>query len=189
MLWRSLEFILELTNVMLFSHVFSFSVFHSYCFLFINLSSAMSYLPSVPSSVLFHPLYNSFFKKRFYFLEGKGGRKKEGERNIDVWEKHWLVASRTPPTGDLDDNLGLCPDGIKPATFRFIGQCSIQWATPARAWVYFSHKTFQVCVCVCVCVCRLLPHNIEARDWRSEWSMNTNSAGGTAFHPVISSSS
>ena len=26
---------------------------------------------------------------------------KERERHIDAWEKHWLVASYTPPTGDL----------------------------------------------------------------------------------------
>ena len=31
------------------------------------------------------------------FLEGKGGRKREG--NIDVQEKHQLVASHTPPAG------------------------------------------------------------------------------------------
>ena len=136
MLWRSLEFILELTNVMLFSHVFSFSVFHSYCFLFINLSSAMSYLPSVPSSVLFHPLYNSFFKKRFYFLEGKGGRKKEGERNIDVWEKHWSVASRMPPNGDLVCNPGMFPDWE--STQKPFGlQASTQSTEPHQPGQYF----------------------------------------------------
>ena len=35
---------------------------------------------------------------------------KERERNIDVQEKHGLVASRTPPTRDLAQNLGMCAD-------------------------------------------------------------------------------
>ena len=35
-----------------------------------------------------------FFKKNIYlFLEDREGRKKERERNIDVREKHQLVAS------------------------------------------------------------------------------------------------
>ena len=37
----------------------------------------------------------------FIFREGKGEREREKEKNIDVQEKHWLVASHTPPTRDL----------------------------------------------------------------------------------------
>ena len=51
-----------------------------------------------------------FFKKRsiYLFLERREGREKERERNIDVREKHWSVASRlrTRP-----DNPGMCSDG------------------------------------------------------------------------------
>ena len=34
-----------------------------------------------------------------FVLEKKGGKKREG--NIDVLEKHQLLVSRRPPTGDL----------------------------------------------------------------------------------------
>ena len=37
----------------------------------------------------------------YLFLERGGGREKERERNINAQNKHWLVASHTPPTGDL----------------------------------------------------------------------------------------
>ena len=47
------------------------------------------------------------FQGFVYFLERKG-KKEVGER--DVWEKHWLVASCVPPTGDLAPNPGMCPD-------------------------------------------------------------------------------
>ena len=46
-------------------------------------------------------------KKIFYlciFREGEA-REKRRERNVNVW-----VASRTPPTGDLVCNPGMCPD-------------------------------------------------------------------------------
>ncbi|KAF6114729.1 hypothetical protein HJG60_010663 [Phyllostomus discolor] len=52
-----------------------------------------------------------FFKILFiYFLERGEGREKKKERNINVQEKHQLVASCTPPTGDLAHNPGMCPD-------------------------------------------------------------------------------
>ena len=41
------------------------------------------------------------------FLEREEGRK---ERNIHVWENHWLVASCIPQTRDLACNPGMCPD-------------------------------------------------------------------------------
>ena len=44
-----------------------------------------------------------FFKDfNYLFLKKGGGR--EGE-------KHWFVASHTPPTGGLAHNPGMCPDG------------------------------------------------------------------------------
>ena len=47
----------------------------------------------------------------YYFFSERGeGRKKERERNIDMQEKHQLVASCTPPPGDLVHNPDLCPD-------------------------------------------------------------------------------
>ena len=52
------------------------------------------------------------FKKYFIylFLERWEGKEKERERNTDVLEKHWLVASQTPPTRDVAHNWGICPD-------------------------------------------------------------------------------
>ena len=52
------------------------------------------------------PLATFFLKILFIFRE----REREGERNISVQEIHQLVASCTPPTGDLACNPGMCPD-------------------------------------------------------------------------------
>ena len=50
--------------------------------------------------------YTQFFihlLKDFYlFLEKGEGKKKERERNIDVREKHWSVASHTHPDWRLN---------------------------------------------------------------------------------------
>ena len=51
----------------------------------------------------------------------------ERERNINVQEKHQLVASCTLPAGTW------AWPGIEPAIFWSTGQRSIHWATPARA--------------------------------------------------------
>ena len=45
----------------------------------------------------------------YLFLEGGEKREKERERNMDVQEIHLLVASRTPPAGDMACNPGMCP--------------------------------------------------------------------------------
>ena len=82
---------------------------------------------------------NTFFFKKIVcilFLE----RGKEGERK---GEKHQCMdASHAPPTGGLATQtcawLGIELAGknrleIEPVTLWFAGQCSIHWATPARA--------------------------------------------------------
>ena len=73
-------------------------------------------------------LVNLFFKDFIYLLFERG---REGERG----ETHQcVVASCTPPTGDLTRNpKHVLWVGIKPATLWFAVQCSIHWATPARA--------------------------------------------------------
>ena len=51
-----------------------------------------------------------FFKDFIYlFWERREGRGKERDRNIDMWEKHWLVASCIPPNGDWTHNAGMFP--------------------------------------------------------------------------------
>ena len=52
-------------------------------------------------------LWFFFFFLRFYlFIRERGRREKKRERNFDVWEIHWLVASHIPSTGDLAHNPG-----------------------------------------------------------------------------------
>ena len=52
---------------------------------------------------------NLFVKDFIYFWERREGREKERERNINVWEKHQLVAFHMLLTGDLAWNPGMCP--------------------------------------------------------------------------------
>ena len=63
------------------------------------------YLSDEPFSILF---FKDLLKKiLFIFREGKGRKKRGREKG----EKHQcVVASCTPPTGDLTCNPGLCPD-------------------------------------------------------------------------------
>ena len=49
-----------------------------------------------------------FFKTYFIYLFLERGEGKE--KNFDVLEKHPLVASHTPPNGDLAHNPAMCPD-------------------------------------------------------------------------------
>ena len=59
--------------------------------------------------ILFFYIFNIF--KRFYLLLERGeGREKERDRNIDVLDIHQLVASCTPPIGELACNPGVCPN-------------------------------------------------------------------------------
>ena len=51
-----------------------------------------------------------FFRFYLFIFRERGGREKERERNIEVWEKHQLAVSCGPPTGDLACNPGMCPD-------------------------------------------------------------------------------
>ena len=60
------------------------------------------------------------FKKRFYLFLEREGREKEGEKYQCV------VASHTPPTGDLACNPGMCPRlRIEPVTLWIAGWHSI----------------------------------------------------------------
>ena len=73
----------------------------------------------------------------FIFREGKGGRKTGREKHQCV------VASCTPPTGDLAHNPGMSPRlGIEPATLWFTGWHSVHWATAAKANI-FNFITFR----------------------------------------------
>ena len=75
------------------------------------------------SQHLLPTLHNSFFASQFciftflffldftyLLLEREEGREKQRERNMDVQELQWLVASCTPPNWEPDHNPGMCPD-------------------------------------------------------------------------------
>ena len=73
------------------------------------------------------------FKKDFIYLllERREGKEKERERNMDVQEIYRLVASPTPPTGDLVCNPGMCPDW-ESNWWPFSLQASIQSTEPQQ---------------------------------------------------------
>ena len=84
-----------------------------------------------------------FSKKDFIylFLERGEWREKEWKRNIDMREKHQLVASSTYP--DLGRNLQprhVPWSGIKLVTFCFAGRNPTNWPTLVRA----MNRTFDV---------------------------------------------
>ena len=56
-----------------------------------------------------HILDSRVFLKRFHLFIFRE-REEERERNINVREKHWLVASFMPLTWDMAHNPGMCPD-------------------------------------------------------------------------------
>ena len=69
------------------------------------------------------------------FREGKGERETAMcERNISVW--HTLL--HTPTWGPGPQPRHVPWPRIEPATLLFAGQCSIHWATPARADLLFK---------------------------------------------------
>ena len=54
--------------------------------------------------------HKRIFLRFYYFIFRERRKKGERERNFRGWEKHWLVASRTPPADDLACNPGTRPD-------------------------------------------------------------------------------
>ena len=69
----------------------------------------------------------------YLFLESGEGRAK-GRENINVREKHRLVASRIYPDQRLNPQPRHVPWlGIELLTFHFAGWCPTKWATPVRA--------------------------------------------------------
>ena len=84
--------------------------------------------------LFFNPHLRICFLKEIlfiYFLERGEGREKKKERNIDVPEKHPLVAHTSRWEPGLQPRYVPCL-GIKPVIFRLAGQCSIYWASPAK---------------------------------------------------------
>ena len=68
-------------------------------------------------------IYFFSFKFPLLILEREEGREKERERNIDVREKHQLVAPCTHPDWGPNPQPRHVPRlGIKPTTFWFAGQ-------------------------------------------------------------------
>ena len=90
--------------------------------------------------------YFSFFKKHFIYLllQRGGGREKERERNSNVWKIHPLVASHTPPTGDLAHNPGMCPDW-ESNQWPFSLQAGTESTEPHQPGLsYFSNRNLSI---------------------------------------------
>ena len=88
------------------------------------------------------PPFPSVFLKTYfiYFPEGKG---REKERETSMWEGIPIgCLSHDPKQRPGPQPRHVSWLRIKPATFQFTGQCSTQWATPARAKWYFLKDFF-----------------------------------------------
>ena len=84
--------------------------------------------------------FDYLFKDFIYlFLQRGEGREKERERNNNMREKHRSATSHTCPDQKPNRQPRHIPWlGIEPVTFHFVGQHPTNWATPARAWVFFN---------------------------------------------------
>ena len=103
-------------------------------------------------------LFYFFFRFIYLYLERGEEKEKEGERNIHVQEKYWLVASHTPPNGDLTHNPGVCPDwelnlwpfgsqaALNPLSHTSHGRNP---TFQRKHWMSFCYS----CLCLCVHVC------------------------------------
>lgn len=60
------------------------------------------------TSVVFRII--DLFKNNFLLIFRERGREKAREIGTSMREKHQFAASCTPHTGDLAQNLGMCPD-------------------------------------------------------------------------------
>ena len=101
-----------------------------------------------------HFLFLLIFKKYFIylFLEIGEGREKERERNINVWLPLMCPYWRPGP-----QSRHVLLVGIEPVTRWLTGQCSIHWATPARAHFFFLKFIFFL-VIICIKLCYFLCH-------------------------------
>ena len=89
--------------------------------------------------------YFSFFKTLIYLFiyvfiwEIGEGKEKERARHINVREKHQSLDFHTCPDGALNQQPEHVPwPGSELVTFRCVGWCPTNWATPARAVVSIS---------------------------------------------------
>ena len=74
-------------------------------------------------------LYTAPFLKDFIYVFLEGG----GEKNLCVRDPSIHCLLHAPNQGPGTQPRHVPWLGIKPATFQFTGQCSIHWATSARA--------------------------------------------------------
>ena len=93
-----------------------------------------SFFPSTLPSFL-----PSIFTRGYVFIDSRErGRERKRERNIDVRQKHWLVASRMCANQESTPKHRYVPrPGIEPATFWGMGHHSNQLSHLARAWQCF----------------------------------------------------
>ena len=80
-----------------------------------------------------------FLDFSYLFLERGYGREKKREINMDVKEKHRLVASRTHTPSRLNVQPAHMPwrETQPVVTFHFAGRCPASWASPASGRISF----------------------------------------------------
>ena len=78
-----------------------------------------------------------------YFLKREKGREKERVRNVNVLEKHWSVASCTPPTRDMACNPDICPDvELNQWSSGLQDDAQPHWVTPVRSQQLALNQSF-----------------------------------------------
>ena len=114
----------------------------------------------------------SFYLFIYSLIFREGGR--EGERAPG---KHQcVVASRTPPTGDLARNPGMCPDWeLNRRPFGW--QVSTQFTEPHQPWHEFLLNDYLGYISKASWVCHLLPN----------WVMKDSSSGLELLSPSLPS--
>ena len=86
-------------------------------------------------------------QEHVYWLLGKGREREKGRgrgRNIDVWEKHWSVASHMLSDWRLNLQPRYVPwPGTEPATFLVYGTMLQPTEPPSQGCLLFTHENHQ----------------------------------------------
>ena len=117
------------------------------------------------------------------FREGKKGRKREKHQGV--------VASSTPPAGDLARNPNMCPRlGIKPGTLWFEGWQSVHWVTPAMARKEDIKKKLKSTLAICSYIHRNKVWSIQslylhATDYNNNYNKKSAYEGCYLLHRLV----
>ena len=95
--------------------------------------------------IIFISFYSLLKEFTYLFLERRGEKEKERERNIDVREKHHSVASHKRPDGGLNLHLRPVPwRGTEPGTSRLAGRRLTHWDISVKAFLIIFNNTINL---------------------------------------------